>query len=186
MIYQTYEGCFPPLPAVDWDHYNGEPIQLNGKSEVLRDEIQQYELHAGAVVVATGFDPYVPRDGEYGYNELTQVVTLPQLIRHMALHPDANSLEWQGRKIQDVALIHCVGSREIDGIDEPQEDGQVNNYCSRVCCTATLHMIDELQERFPELNIYDLYQDIRTYGRGHEDYYKRTLEAGARFMRYQR
>ncbi|MFN2145107.1 MAG: CoB--CoM heterodisulfide reductase iron-sulfur subunit A family protein [Anaerolineales bacterium] len=184
VIYQLYEGCFPPLPAVDWEHYNGEPIQLNGKSEVLRDEIQQYELRAGAVVVATGFDPYVPRDGEYGYNHLPQVVTLPQLIRHMALHPDAKTLEWQGRKIRDVALIHCVGSREIDGVDEPHEDGQVNNYCSRVCCTATLHMIEELQENFPELNIYDLFQDIRTYGRGHENFYKSALKGGARFVRY--
>jgi heterodisulfide reductase subunit A len=184
VIYQTYEGCFPPLPAVDWANYNGEPVQLNGKSEALKDEIQQYEITAGAVVVATGFDPYTPLDGEYGYSELPQVVTLPQLIRHMALNPDAKSLEWQGCKIQDLALFHCVGSRELDGIDEPHEDGQVNNYCSRVCCTATLHMIDDLHERFPELNIYDLYQDIRTYGRGHEQYYKDALEGGTRFVRY--
>jgi heterodisulfide reductase subunit A len=184
VIYQPYAGCFPSQPAVDWDNYNGEPIQLNGTREVLTDQIQQFEFQVGAVVVATGFDPYIPRAGEYGYSQLPQVVTLPQLIRHMALNPDASSLEWQGRKVRDIALIHCVGSRELDGIDEPHEDGQVNNYCSRVCCTATLHMIDDLQENFPELNIYDLYQDIRTYGRGHEHYYKDALEGGTRFVRY--
>ena len=83
-----------------------------------------------------------------------------------------------------MALIHCVGSREIDGIDEPHEDGQVNNYCSRVCCTATLHMASELHERFPELNVYDLYEDIRTYGRGHEEYYRESLEKMVRFLRF--
>ena len=110
VIYQPYAGCFPPLPAVDWDNYNGEPIQLNGNNEVLEDQVQQYEFPVGAVVVATGFDPYVPGEGEYGYSQLPQVVTLPQLIRHLALNPDATSLEWQGRKIRDIALIHCVGA----------------------------------------------------------------------------
>jgi heterodisulfide reductase subunit A len=86
--------------------------------------------------------------------------------------------------VRDVALIHCVGSREIEGVDEPQADGQVNNYCSRVCCTASLHTTEELRQRFPALNIYDLYQDIRTYGRGHEDYYRGALEGGVRFVRY--
>jgi heterodisulfide reductase subunit A len=83
-----------------------------------------------------------------------------------------------------VALIHCVGSREIEGVDEPHEDGQVNNYCSRVCCTATLHAAEELRQRFPALNIYDLYQDIRTYGRGHEEHYRGAMEGGVRFVRY--
>jgi len=81
-------------------------------------------------------------------------------------------------------LIHCVGSREIEGVDEPHEDGQVNNYCSRVCCTATLHAAEELRQRFPALNIYELYQDIRTYGRGHEEHYRGALEGGVRFVRY--
>jgi heterodisulfide reductase subunit A len=45
-------------------------------------------------------------------------------------------------------------------------------------------MTEELHQRFPELNIYDLYQDIRTYGRGHEEYYRHALENGVRFLRY--
>jgi heterodisulfide reductase subunit A len=45
-------------------------------------------------------------------------------------------------------------------------------------------MTEELHRRFPELNIYDLYQDIRTYGRGHEDYYRQAMENGMRFVRF--
>lgn len=185
VIYRPFEGCYPSSPAVDWENYNGEPISLNGgKPVVLEDAPQAFDVSVGAIVVATGFDPYEPRQGEYGYGELREVVTLHQLIRHLALMKKGESLQWNSHPVRDVALIHCVGSREIEGVDEPHEDGQVNNYCSRVCCTASLHMTEGLHRRFPELNIYDLHQDIRTYGRGHEAYYRGALEDGVRFLRY--
>ena len=185
VIYRPYEGCYPSTPAVDWENYQGEPISLNGgKPIVLEDAPQTFDVSVGTIVVATGFDPYEPHQGEYGYGELKEVVTLPQLIRRLALTKDDKTFQWNGHPVRDVALIHCVGSREIEGVYEPHEDGQVNNYCSRVCCTAALHMTEELHQRFPELNIYDLYQDIRTYGRGHEEYYRHALENGVRFLRY--
>jgi len=185
VIYRTYEGCYPSLPAVDWKNYNGEPFSINsGGPVVLKDDIQTLEISVGAIVVATGYDPYEPHQGEYGYNELKEVVTLPQLIRQLALIKAGQPLSWNGHAVRDVALIHCVGSREVEGVDEPQADGQVNNYCSRVCCTASMYMLEELHQRFPKLNIYDLYQDIRTYGLGHEEYYRSALDNGARFVRY--
>jgi heterodisulfide reductase subunit A2 len=184
VIYRAYPGCYPPTPVVDWAHYDGEPIQLNGHSVTLKNEARSFNLNVGAIVVATGFDPYQPRQGEYGYGELSQVVTLPQLIRILASIEMGKPLVWNGHPVRDVAFIHCVGSREIEGVDEPHEDGKINDYCSRVCCTATLHIIDDVHQRFPELNIFDLHEDIRTYGRGHEDYYLRTLQGGTRFMRF--
>ncbi|RPI96652.1 MAG: CoB--CoM heterodisulfide reductase iron-sulfur subunit A family protein [Chloroflexi bacterium] len=185
IIYRPYPGCYPSLPAVDWENYNGEPISLNGgPPQALRDALTSIEVTVGAIVVATGFDPYEPRQGEYRYGESKEVITLPQLIRHLALSKGNNILEWNGHSVRDVAFIHCVGSREIEDVNEPQTDGQVNNYCSRVCCAATLHMAEELRQRFPALNIYDLYQDIRTYGRGHEEHYRGALEGGVRFVRY--
>ena len=184
VIYRPYPGCYPNMPAVDWENYNGEPISLNGDQVILKDEPKSFEINVGAVVVATGFDPYTPPQGEYGFGELPQVITLPQLIRQLALTKENQPLQWNGLAIRDVALIHCVGSRQIDGVHQPPADGQVNNYCSRVCCTATLHLTDELHKRYPQLNLYDLHQDIRTYGRGHEEYYRRTLEDGVRFLRY--
>jgi heterodisulfide reductase subunit A len=128
VIYRAYEGCYPQLPAVDWENYQGEPISLNGNQpEVLKDALQSIEISVGAIVVATGFDPYQPRQGEYGFGELQEVVTLPQLIRHLGLMKAGEPLKWNGHAVRDVALIHCVGSREIEGVDEPHEDGQVNN-----------------------------------------------------------
>jgi heterodisulfide reductase subunit A len=184
LIYLPYPGCYPPTPAVDWDHYDGAPIEIDGRSIPLKDETSALELTVGAVVLATGFDPYQPRTGEYGYGQIPQVITLPQLIRRLALLKDGEDLSWNGRPVRNAVLIHCVGSRELDGIDEPQPDGQVNNYCSRVCCTASLHTAFELRQRFPKLNLYELYQDIRTYGRGHEEIYRRAQNAMVRFVRY--
>jgi heterodisulfide reductase subunit A2 len=184
VIYRPYEGCYPPTLAVDWEQYDGQPIQVNGKAIVLKDDPQVHELTAGAIVLATGFDPYEPRKGEYGYGEIPEVVTLPQLIRSLAQVPEGQALTWNGHPVRDAALIHCVGSREIDGVHVPHADGQVNNYCSRVCCTASLHTAIELRRRFPKLNLYELYQDIRTYGRGHEEIYMQARKEMVRFIRY--
>ncbi len=184
LIYRPYEGCYPGTPAVDWEHYDGRPLDVGGWPIVLKDEPKEFELNVGAVVVATGFDPYAPPQGDYGFGELPQVITLPQLIRQLSLTQEGRPLQWNGHTIRDLALIHCVGSRQVDGVQQPQADGRVNEYCSRVCCTAALHATADLHKRFPDLNIYDLHQDIRTYGRGHEEYYRRTLEDGVRFVRY--
>jgi heterodisulfide reductase subunit A len=184
VVYQAYPGCYPHTPAVDWENYDGSPIQVDGEDIVLHNNPVSVSLHVGAIVVATGFDPYQPRDGEFGYGELPEVVTLPALIRHLDRMDEGEILVWNGHPVRDIAMVHCVGSREIDGVHEPQEDGNVNDFCSRVCCTATLHMVDTLKTRLPDLNIYDLYEDIRTYGRGHESYYRKALKNMVRFLRF--
>jgi heterodisulfide reductase subunit A len=185
-IYRAYPGCYPATPAIDWENCTrcGECLQVNGQGISLENATETFEVKVGAVVVATGFNLYEPCPGEYGYGELPEVITLPKLIRLLALTGKGEELRWNGRPVQNIAFIHCVGSRQIEGIHEPQPDGQVNNYCSRVCCTATLHTVDELREHFPDVNVFDIYQDIRTYGRGHEDYYTRASANRVRFLRF--
>ena len=184
VIYRAYPGCFPHTPAVDWENHDGKPLMVNGEEISLENNPVDIPLHIGAIVVATGFDPFQPREGEYGFSELPEVMTLPALIRHLALLDEDQELVWNDHPVRDIAMIHCVGSRDIEGIHEPQADGNVNNYCSRVCCTANLHMANMLKERFPGLNIYNLYEDIRTYGRSHEQYYMDALENMVRFLRF--
>jgi heterodisulfide reductase subunit A len=185
-IFRAYPGCYPSTPAVDWYHCQDDclEVEVDGKTVRLENKPETKEVTVGAIVVATGFTPYEPRHGEYGYGEYPEVVTLPQFIRMLALSPEGEELSWNGRPVRNVALIHCVGSRQIDGLHEPQPDGAVNTYCSRVCCTATLHIVNELRERYPDMNIFDIYEDIRTYGRGHEDYYIQASENRALFMRF--
>jgi len=187
VIYRAYPGCYPSTPAVDWANCPDGKIELNlnGKTTTFENESRTFDLKVGAVVMATGFNPYVPAEGEYGYGRIPEVITLSQMIRLMALLEEGKELEWNGHPVRDIALIHCVGSRQIDGVNEPQADGEINPYCSRVCCTASLHTLNLVRERFPDVNIFDLYQDIRTYGRGHEKYYIEALENEIRFARYQ-
>ncbi len=142
-------------------------------------------IEAGAVIAATGFDHYAPRKGEYGYERIPQVVTLPDFIRWLsAVDPGKGLPEYGGSPVAGVAFIHCVGSRQAEGINKPQADGSINEYCSRVCCTATLQAICELQEKRPDVATYDFYQDIRAYGRGHEEYYERASRGGTVFVRW--
>jgi heterodisulfide reductase subunit A len=139
----------------------------------------------GAVVIATGFRPYEPSEGEMGYGETSEVITLPQLERLLADDgPSGGALHWNGHPIRSLAMIHCVGSRQIAGVHEPQPDGNVNDYCSRVCCTATLSAAMRIREKFPNVNIFDVYEDIRTYGRGHEEYYTKASKNRVTFLRY--
>ena len=184
VVYRSYPGCFPHTPAVDWENYDGKPIIVKGKDVLLKNDPKSISLHVGAITVATGFDPYEPRQGEFGYGEIPDVITLPALIRYLDLMEDGEEFTWNRHPVRDIAMVHCVGSREIDGVHEPQEDGNVNDYCSRVCCTANLHMANTLKEKFPGINIYDLYEDIRTYGRGHEAYYQDALDNMVRFLRF--
>lgn len=138
----------------------------------------------GVLVMATGYRPYVPGQGEYGFNVSPAVITMNQFIDLMKQRKDAKQLAIDGRPVRRAAFLHCVGSRQVDGVNQPQEDGKINPYCSRVCCTTTLQQAADLRERFPGTVVYDLHQDIRTYGRGHEDYYYRASKSGVTFMRW--
>ncbi len=147
-------------------------------------EEETRELKTGAVVMATGFTPHRPDQGQYGHGQLPQVITLPELIQVLSQPGDGGPLVVGGKTINSLALIHCVGSREIPGVHEPPDGRPLNEYCSRVCCTAALRAALEIKERFPDTEIYDLYRDIRTYGRGHEDYYLEASRRGVLFLRF--
>jgi len=147
------------------------------------EESATAQVTVGAVILATGFTPYAPGAGEHGYGQERNVLTMLEFITLLE-QADANTLTHHGRPVRSIAFLHCVGSRQVDGVHEPQADGNVNTYCSRVCCTTTLQQAVRVKERFPQINVFDLHQDIRTYGRGHEDYYTRASKAGVIFFRY--
>jgi len=187
-IHLPYAGCYPDTPAIDWQTCTrcGKCAEaVGGRGITLDAQAEGIELDVGAIVVATGFELYEPRQGEYGYGEHPEVITLAQLIRLLdEKGPSQGRLEHNGRPVKNVCLIHCVGSRQVQGLHEPGPDGRINDYCSRVCCTASLHAANELRERFPDTHVFDFYQDIRTYGRGHEDYYENASKRGVLFFRY--
>jgi heterodisulfide reductase subunit A2 len=146
---------------------------------------EELRMAAGVIVLATGFQPYKPRRGEYGYKEFPEVLTLPEFIRLMAeAESSGDMMSLQNRPIRTLAMIHCVGSRQIPGIHEENEGGYLNEYCSRTCCTATLYAANRIRENFPKTRVFDFYRDIRTYGRGQEELYTQAAQNQVVFFRF--
>jgi heterodisulfide reductase subunit A len=77
-----------------------------------------------------------------------------------------------GRKPERVGIIHCVGSR----------DENYHVYCSRVCCMYSIKLAHLIRER-TGAEVYNFYIDIRTPGKGFEEFYRRTLDEGVHFIR---
>jgi heterodisulfide reductase subunit A len=143
-------------------------------------------IDTGVIVLATGFTPYRPRTGEYGFGEFEEVVTLPQFLRMLAENEASGKfLEVNGRTIRNVAMIHCVGSRQIPGIHEEDENGRLNEYCSRTCCSATLHAANQVRSRYPGTHVFEFYRDIRAYGRGQEELYTEAARNKVLFLRFE-
>jgi len=121
-------------------------------------------LEHGAVIMATGATEYKPT--EYMYGQDDRIVTNREL--EMALGDG----KLDAKKLNDVVFIQCVGSRCKE-----------RDYCSRVCCTSTVKNAIQLKERNPELNIYVMYRDVRTYGL-REELYRKAREMGVIFTRF--
>lgn len=147
-----------------------------------------HDIETGAIVLATGFKPYEPGHGEYHFGESKEVITLPELIRLMAENRKkgvGDTLVINDRKIRYVAMIHCVGSRQIPGIHEPGGKKNLNEYCSRTCCSATLHAAGMIRKNHPKTRVFDFYRDIRTYGRGQEELYEEASNGKVVFFRFE-
>jgi len=163
--YVPFAGYIPPVPSAADD----EQI-----------------LETGVIIFATGFKPYEPQENEFGYLTQPEVMTLPDFIRQTAENTaTGKTLKIQGRDIRRVAFIHCVGSRQIPGIHEPGPGANLNEYCSRTCCSAILRAAVEIRRNHPDTHVLDYYRDIRTYGRGQEAYYDRAAEHNVLFFRFE-
>jgi heterodisulfide reductase subunit A len=149
----------------------------SNRSDATREE------EVGAIVVATGFRDYEPAQGEYGFGG-PRVVTLAAF--QAGLHgadagSDLASTVGLDGPVRSIAFLHCVGSRQVEGVDRP--NGELNTYCSRVCCTATLRAAAETRRRFPDVRVVDVYRDLRTYARDQEEVYRAASDAGVLFVR---
>ncbi|TFF95847.1 CoB--CoM heterodisulfide reductase iron-sulfur subunit A family protein [Candidatus Thorarchaeota archaeon] len=120
---------------------------------------KEKKFEVGTVIVATGFEPFEPI-GYYGYEVSPNIVTLAQL---QEMPPEEQiKRPSDGKPVKKVAFIGCVGSRE------PDKPG--HEHCSRYCCSATAKAASDLKDEVDEVLV--LYQDIRTYGKGHEEFHR--------------
>jgi len=154
--------------------------QICERGAVKHDQESEFvDLEVGTIIVATGYDPYDPTEKlEYGYGAHTNVITAMEVERMInasgptegkVLKPSDNE------KPKRVAFIHCVGSRD-EQIGKP--------YCSRVCCMYSMKNAQLIKDKDPEAEVTLYYMDIRAFGKGFEEFYKRSQEKyGIKFVR---
>jgi len=123
------------------------------------------EIKHGAAVIAIGADVYQPT--EYLYGEDERVMTHPELEERITKREESLI------NAQSLVMIQCVGCRNED-----------RNYCSRICCQESIKNALKLKEINPEMDIYVLFRDIRTYGFA-EDYYREAANKEVKFIRYE-
>jgi heterodisulfide reductase subunit A len=149
-------------------HLETELTQVEGFvgsfKSTLTNNGQATEVKHGISVIATGGAPL--QTEEYAYGKDSRIMTSLELDRR--LMDDDPELA----NAKCAAFIQCVGSREPD-----------RPYCSRVCCTHAIDNALELKKRNPDMSVYVLYRDIRTYGE-REYIYREAREQGVIFIRY--
>ena len=170
-IYKNYASEFPKIPAIDYEICNkcGECVKICDDID-LNQKPEEVNITVGAIQLCTGFDPYEPNKGEFGYGEIDNVITLQQFKRLIEL--DEGALIYNNKKIKNIAYVYCVGSRQIDG---------PNKYCSRYCCTSAIHTAILVKEKYPNINNFHFNRGIRTYGK-QEKLYHEASEAGDIFL----
>ncbi|MEA2089200.1 MAG: hydrogenase iron-sulfur subunit [Thermoproteota archaeon] len=139
---------------------------------------KEIELEVGAIIIATGFDIYFPYDNNlYGYGKYDNVITALEFERLiLAAGPTGGKVvrASDGEKPHKVAIIQCVGSRDINKYE----------YCSGFCCMYALKHSVQLKEKYnDEVEVYILYIDMRTNFKGYEEFYRRARDLGVNFIR---
>ena len=131
----------------------------------VKFERRTVEIKHGAAVIAVGADVYKP--AEYRYGQDDKVMTLLELEERIAKKDETVV------NAERLVMIQCVGCRNED-----------RNYCSRICCSASIKNALKLKEMNPGMDICILYRDMMTYGFS-EDYYREASTKEVRFIRYE-
>ena len=126
---------------------------------------KETEVSYGAAIIANGGESYKPEEYLYGKD--------PNILLSLDLDQEIMKNTDRLKAVNTAVFIQCVGSREPD-----------RPYCSKVCCTHSIHSALTLKELNPDMDIYILYRDIRTYGE-REDIYREARLKGIRFIRYE-
>jgi len=133
------------------------------------------EIDVGAIILATGFKTFdASRVSRYGYGKYPNIYSSLEIERMTnAAGPTGGEVRLtNGEKPKAVGIVHCVGSR----------DNHTNQWCSRVCCMYSLKLAHLIKER-TEAEIYNFYIDMRTPGKGYEEFYERLLKENVHFIR---
>lgn len=184
-VWIPFPQAVPPVPVVDPDvclqiargKCKQGCVAACGERNAFRFDqqecVEQYDV--GAIIVATGFKTFDPSAIRYyGYGQYPNVYTSLEVERLLnAGGPTSGKLVLRdGSMPKRVGIVHCVGSR----------DANYHPYCSRVCCMYALKLAHLVREK-TGAEVYNCYIDIRTAGKGFEEFYNRVQNEGVQFIR---
>ncbi len=130
----------------------------------LRNGSATKTVEHGVAVLATGAKEYKPNEYLYGEH--------PAVLTHLDLDERFRNNDPKIAQAENVVFIQCVGSRDDQ-----------HPYCSKVCCTHSVKCALDFKQKNPDVNVYVLYRDLRTYGKK-EDLYREARAAGVLFFSY--
>ncbi|MBE9482068.1 MAG: CoB--CoM heterodisulfide reductase iron-sulfur subunit A family protein, partial [Chloroflexi bacterium] len=182
-IYTPFPQAVPNIPVIDKEHCI---YFLKGKCRLcekiceakaidFEQEDQIIEVEVGSIILATGFNVFDPTPiYQYGYKRFDNVITSLEFERmvNSAGPTDGEIVLKDGSHPESIGIIHCVGSR----------DEKYHEYCSRVCCMYSMKLAHLIKEH-TEAEVYEFYIDIRSFGKGFEEFYNRVLNEGTIFIR---
>jgi heterodisulfide reductase subunit A len=138
---------------------------------------QEFTIQAKAIVLATGYE-LTPTDAKeaYGAGTLPNVVSGLVVERLLApTGPYGHVLRpSDGKEPDSIAYVQCAGSRDKTlGIE----------YCSRICCMYAIKQAMLLSGALPLADITIYYMDVRTFGKGYEQFYQNARAMGVEFVK---
>ncbi len=182
-IYTPFPQAVPNIPVIDTEHcayfLQGKCRACEKFCEVGAIDFEQQdetvEVEVGSIIITTGFNTLDPTPiYHYGYKKLDNVVTSLEFERMVSSSGpnQGNILLKDGSAPKSIAILHCVGSR----------DENYHEYCSRVCCMHALKYSHLIKEK-TDAEVYQMYIDMRCFGKGYEEFYKRLSGEEVRFIR---
>ncbi|MFP4467066.1 MAG: 4Fe-4S binding protein [Candidatus Goldiibacteriota bacterium] len=179
-IYRPFPQAVPSVYAIDMEHCKkcGVCVKKCGKNAIdLEMQDTFVEIEVGNIITATGFNTFSDKKHleRYGYGIYDNVLTALEFERYThASGPTGGKVVLKdGSLPKAVAIVHCVGSR----------DKHTNEHCSRVCCMYSAKFAHLVKEKAPEAEVYNLYIDMRAFGKGYEEFYNKVLSEGVHFIR---
>ena len=172
-IYLAHEMAFPMKYAID-----ESACRLSQCAKCV--EVCQYDaidlamkprtlaLKAGAIIIATGWDPYdAGRIDNLGFGKYPDVITNVMMERLAAPNGPTKGRILRpsnGQEVQSAVFVQCAGSRDENHL----------GYCSGICCLASLKEATYLREHNPNARAHIFYIDLRTPGT-YEFFQKKVL-----------
>ena len=138
-------------------------------------EDEEVEVDVGQILLTTGFQTIdLKQMPQYGYGRLDDVYSSVEFEYMLnSTGPTGGRVVCKdGNEPRAVGIVHCIGSR----------DENFHKYCSRVCCMYALKFAHLVKDR-TTAEVYQFYIDMRAFGKGYEEFYKRLLDEGVNMIR---